>query len=292
MPHVRQNSCRDSRPRLSGFGKVNVGADAFVRPVERNSTGFSAERHDKGRPTLACFLRKGGNLCSLHHGIFTAVAMITITLTSSCRIDMHVQPRENPLARSDFYTDQRSARPLVEGTVARGDLRADTYFYTGKIGNNPGEVMPFPVTKAVLERGRERFNIFCAPCHSRLGDGNGFVPSRGFSRKPPSYHIPRLQKAPLGYFFDVITNGFGIMPDYASQIPPQDRWDIVAYVRALQLSQNATMADVPAGQQIPSQSPKFAEPGTGATLPILAPEKKSAENPASQKPASQREETK
>ena len=199
-------------------------------------------------------------------------AVITaLTLTAACRIDMHVQPRENPLSRNDFYADQRSARPLVEGAVARGQLHEDAYFYTGKIGNNPGDVMPFPVTKEVLERGRERYNIFCAPCHSRIGDGNGFVPSRGFARKPPSYHIPRLEKAPLGYFFDVITNGFGTMPDYASQIPAPDRWNIVAYVRALQLSQNATLADVPAGQQIPSVPPKFREPGSGATLPVLAP---------------------
>ena len=199
-------------------------------------------------------------------------AITAITLTTACRIDMHVQPRQNPLSRSDFYTDQRSARPPVEGTIARGQLHEDTYFYTGKIGNNPGDVMPFPVTKEVLARGRERFNIFCAPCHSRAGDGNGFVPSRGFARKPPSFHIVRLQKAPLGYFYDVITEGFGIMPDYASQIPPQDRWDIVAYVRALQLSQNATMADVPAGQAIPSEPPKFREPGSGASLPVVAPE--------------------
>jgi Cytochrome C oxidase, cbb3-type, subunit III len=188
---------------------------------------------------------------------------------SACRLDMHVQPRENPLARSDFFTDHRSARPPVEGTVARGDLREDAYLYTGKVNGNPGDSMPFPVTKEVLERGRERFNIFCAPCHSRLGDGKGFVPSRGFSRMPPSLHIVRLEKAPLGYFYDVITEGFGIMPDYASQIPVRDRWDIVAYVRALQLSQNATMADVPAGQKVPSEPPKFREPGTGATLPIM-----------------------
>jgi len=198
--------------------------------------------------------------------------LAVITFASACRIDMHVQPRENPLARSDFYADQRAARPLIEGTVARGDLREDTYFYTGRIGNNPGDVMPFPVTREVLDRGRERYNIYCAPCHSRLGDGNGFIPSRGFSRKPPSYHIPRLQKAPLGYFFDVMTNGFGIMPDYASQISPQDRWNIVAYIRALQLSQSATMADVPAGQQIPSQAPRFGQPGTGATLPSVVNE--------------------
>jgi hypothetical protein len=205
---------------------------------------------------------------------FLALGLLltAITLLSACRIDMHVQPRQNPLSRSDFFSDQRSERPAVEGTVARGQLRDDTYFYTGKIGNSPGDYMPFKVTKEVLERGRERYNIFCAPCHSRVGDGNGFIPSRGFARKPPSYHIPRLQKAPLGYFYDVITNGFGIMPDYASQIPPQDRWNIVAYVRALQLSQNATQADVPQGQVVPSEPPQFrGQPGSGATLPVIAP---------------------
>ena len=203
------------------------------------------------------------------------IAVAAVMLTTACRLDMHVQPRQNPLSYSDFYADHRSARPPVEGTVARGQLNADTYFYTGKIGNNPGDEMPFPVTKEVLERGRERYDIYCAPCHSRVGDGNGVVPSRGFARKPPSYHIPRLEKAPLGYFYDVITNGFGIMPDYAAQITPQDRWNIVAYIRALQLSQNATSADVPEGQKIPSEPPKFREPGSGATLPMLAPETKS-----------------
>jgi mono/diheme cytochrome c family protein len=196
-----------------------------------------------------------------------AAAVIMMAVFSGCRIDMHVQPRQNPLSRSDFFADQRSARPPVEGTVARGQLRDDTYFYTGKVGSSPGDYMPFKVTKEVLERGRERFNIYCAPCHSRLGDGNGFVPSRGFTRKPPSYHIPRLQKAPLGYFYDVMTNGFGIMPDYASQISPQDRWNIVAYIRALQLSENATTADVPTGQTVPSEPPTFGGIGTGATMP-------------------------
>jgi mono/diheme cytochrome c family protein len=234
----------------AGGGSVHVGTGAHARPVERSSTAVS---------------------------IAALLLLFVLALSTACRIDMHVQPRVNPLAKSDFFPDQRGARPLVDGTVARGQLHEDTYFYTGKIGNTPGDFMPFPVTKEVLERGRERFNIFCAPCHSRLGDGNGFVPARGFARKPPSFHIPRLQKAPVGYFFDVITEGFGIMPDYASQIPPRDRWNIVAYVRALQLSQNASMADVPAGQSVPSQPPKFAEPGTGATLPVLAPEQKSGE---------------
>lgn len=203
------------------------------------------------------------------------LSVAAVMLTTACRLDMHVQPRQNPLSYSDFYADHRSARAPVEGTVARGQLNADTYFYTGKIGNNPGDEMPFPVTRQVLERGRERYDIYCAPCHSRVGDGNGLVPSRGFARKPPSYHIPRLEKAPLGYFYDVMTNGFGVMPDYAAQITPEDRWNIVAYIRALQLSQNATAADVPEGQGIPSEPPKFREPGSGATLPVRAPETKS-----------------
>jgi mono/diheme cytochrome c family protein len=228
-----------------------------------------------GCPILARFWRKSGIPRKFQAWHFLALTLLlpVITLLSGCRIDMHVQPRENPLSRSDFFSDQRSERPPVEGTIARGELRADTYFYTGKTGNTPGDYMPFPVTKEVLERGRERYNIYCAPCHSRVGDGNGFIPSRGFPRKPPSYHIPRLQKAPLGYFYDVITSGFGIMPDYASQIPPRDRWNIVAYVRALQLSQNATRADVPSGQDLPSEPPQFSgEPGSGATLPVIAPE--------------------
>jgi hypothetical protein len=148
--------------------------------------------------------------------------LVMVMATSACRLDMHIQPRYNPLAKSDFFEDQRAARPLVDGTVARGDERADTYFYTGKIGSTPGEYMPFPVTKEVMDRGRERYNIYCSPCHSRMGDGNGIVPSRGFSKKPPSYHIDRLTKAPIGYFFDVMTNGYGIMQDYSAQVSPHE----------------------------------------------------------------------
>jgi hypothetical protein len=225
-----------------------------------------------GCPILERSVRKSG--IPRTHGAWDFLArgllLAAVAVLSACRIDMHVQPRQNPLSRSDFFADQRSERPPVEGTVARGQLHEDTYFYTGKAGNNPGDYMPFPVTKEVLDRGRERYNIYCAPCHSRVGDGNGFVPSRGFARKPPTFHKPRWQKAPLGEFYDVITNGSGIMPDYASQIPPEDRWKIVAYIRALQLSQNATMADVPAGQAVPSESPAFrGQPGSGATLPVI-----------------------
>jgi mono/diheme cytochrome c family protein len=198
--------------------------------------------------------------------------LLVLLLSTGCRQDMHDQPRFKPLAKSDFYADLRSARPPVEGTVARGQLHEDAYFYTGRVGTSPGDYMPFPVTADVLARGRERFNIYCSPCHSRLGDGKGMIPQRGF-RAPPSYHTERLRNAPLGYFFDVMTSGFGAMPEYASQIPPRDRWAIVAYIRALQLSQNATVADIPEGQQVPSTAPAFrSEPGSGATLPEIEPE--------------------
>jgi Cytochrome C oxidase, cbb3-type, subunit III len=196
--------------------------------------------------------------------------VVLVLALAGCRIDMHVQPRENPLSRSDFFPDHRSARAPVEGTVARGELHADRYFYTGKMGNNPGDYMPFAVTREDLARGQVRYNIYCAPCHSRVGDGNGYIPSRGFARKPPSFHIERLEKAPVGYLFGVITEGFGIMPDYSSQIPAEDRWRIVAYMRALQLSQHATQADA-GGNTIPSPSPELLDPGSGATLPRVKP---------------------
>src|SRR5215471_13346939 len=196
---------------------------------------------------------------------FSSLGWLAVLALAGCRQDMHDQPRFKPLAMSDFYADLRSARPPVEGAVARGQLHEDAYFYTGKIGNNPGDYLPFPATREVLERGQQRFNIYCAPCHSRLGDGNGMIVQRGF-KQPPSYHIERLEKAPLGYFFDVMTNGFGAMPSYAAQIPERDRWAIVAYIRAFQLSQHATQAEVPAGQKVPSEPPLFrGEPGSGAT---------------------------
>jgi mono/diheme cytochrome c family protein len=210
------------------------------------------------------------------------LGLFAVLVLAGCRQDMHDQPRFKPLAQSDFYADQRSARPQVEDTVARGQLHEDTYFYTGKVGNNPGDFMPFAVTEDVLARGRERFDIYCAPCHSRLGDGKGVIPSRGFARRPPSYHIERLRQAPLGYFFDVMSNGFGIMPDYSAQIPPRDRWCIVAYIQALQLSQAASVSDVPSGQKVPSEPPEFrGEPGSGATLPMIGPK---AENEKEEEP--------
>lgn len=164
---------------------------------------------------------------------------------AGCRQDMHDQAKAEPLEASDFFADRRSARPVVAGTVARGHLRLDEHLYTGKVNGEYARTFPFAITKEVLERGRERFNIYCSPCHGHLGDGNGMVVQRGF-RRPPSYHTDRLREAAPGYFFDVITNGFGTMFDYADRIVPEDRWAIVAYIRALQLSQNADLEMVPA----------------------------------------------
>ena len=129
------------------------------------------------------------------------------------------------------------------------------------VNGKPGETMPFPATREVLVRGRERFDIYCTPCHSRLGDGNGIVVQRGF-RRPPSFHEPRLRQAPLGHFYDVMSNGFGAMPDYAAQVNPRDRWAIAAYIRALQLSQSAPASAVPAGQAMTTVQPSEI---TGAT---------------------------
>jgi mono/diheme cytochrome c family protein len=163
----------------------------------------------------------------------------------ACRQDMQDQPKYIPLRPSDFFGDARSERPLIEGTVPRGHLNDDVAFYTGK-GPDGKFVKEFPlaVTKDVILRGQDRFNIYCAPCHDRLGDGNGKVVRRGY-RHPPSYHIDRLRQVENGYLYDVISNGFGAMPDYAAQVQPVDRWAIVAYVRALQLSHNASVNDIP-----------------------------------------------
>jgi mono/diheme cytochrome c family protein len=175
--------------------------------------------------------------------------VLSLAVLSACRQDMHDQPKYPPLRPSDFFADGRSARPLSEGTVPRGYLDADVLFYTGKgADGKPSNEFPVPVTKELLLRGEQRYNIYCAPCHDRTGNGNGMIVRRGY-RRPPSLHQDRLRTAPPGHFFDVITNGFGAMPDYAAQVRAEDRWAIVAYVRALQLSEHAAIADVPAAER-------------------------------------------
>jgi mono/diheme cytochrome c family protein len=164
---------------------------------------------------------------------------------AGCRQDMHDQPKYPPLRPSEFFGDGRSERPLIADTVARGHLD-DTPLYTGKTPDGKDlDAFPFPITKDDIVRGQQRFNVYCSPCHGRAGNGEGMIVQRGY-RHPPTYHQDRLRQAPPGHFFDVMTNGFGAMPDYAAQIQPRDRWCIIAYIRALQLSQAATINDVPA----------------------------------------------
>ena len=176
------------------------------------------------------------------------MAALAAVIATGCRQDMHDQPKYIPLRESSFFTDSRSARPIVAGTVARGQLHDDTLLYTGKSGGTDAELFPFLITDAVMSRAQERYNIYCSPCHGRTGRGDGMVVRRGF-RRPPTFHQDRLRDAPVGHFFDVITNGFGAMPDYAAQVRAEDRWAIIAYVRALQLSEHATVADVPADRR-------------------------------------------
>lgn len=181
-------------------------------------------------------------------GATACAAMAAALLAAGCRADMQDQPRMFPQRGSDFFADGRSVRPQVENTVARGQLYQDSYFYTGLDGGKEGNALPFAVTPAVLERGQERYNVYCTPCHSRVGNGEGMIVQRGY-RPAGNFHTERLMNAPLGHFFNVITNGYGAMPEYASQVAPVDRWAIVAYIKALQLSESATMADVPPAER-------------------------------------------
>ncbi len=175
--------------------------------------------------------------------------LFVLALTgAACRQDMHDQPKYSPLQTTDFFGDDRASRPLIEGTVARGHRREDTLLNTGKVEGADATVFPFAVDEKVMARGQERFNIFCSPCHGRTGQGDGMIVRRGL-RRPPTFHQERLRTTAPGHIFDVITNGFGAMPDYSAQIRPADRWAIIAYVRALQLSQNSVLADLPAAER-------------------------------------------
>jgi cytochrome c553 len=179
----------------------------------------------RNKATLLCLL--GGLLAS-----------------TACRQDMHNQPRYKPFAATDFFGDGRSARPVIADTVARGQLHINQARYTGKIDGKDVDAFPIQITRADVERGQQRFNIYCSPCHGRLGNGHGMIVARGL-RQPPSYLDQRLVDAPVGHFFDVMTNGYGAMYSYASRVAVDDRWRIASYIRALQLSQGAV--PTPAG---------------------------------------------
>jgi mono/diheme cytochrome c family protein len=173
-----------------------------------------------------------------------ASALVALVALAGCHDDMYDQPRYEPLERSDFFDDGRASRPLVAGTIPYGAAPTDDALHTGRDGGELASELPVKLTEGLLNRGQERFNIYCSVCHGRGGDGNGMIVQRGY-RQPPTYHSDRLRGVPIGHFFDVMTNGFGAMPSYALQVPGNDRWAIAAYIRALQLSQNATADDVP-----------------------------------------------
>lgn len=164
---------------------------------------------------------------------------------AGCRQDMHDQPKLQTLGRSAFFSDHRASRPPVDGAVARGELHEDELLHTGFQNGELTTEFPYPVTREIVERGRQRFNIYCTPCHGQLGDGLGTVVQRGFQR-PPSYHIDRLRQAPVGHFYNVISNGKGRMYSFNDRIQTDDRWAIVSYIRALQLSRNVSVNDLPA----------------------------------------------
>ena len=214
-----------------------------------------------------------------------------MAVLAGCRQDMHNQPKFIPLRSSEFYSDRRSARYPVPGTIPQLDdknvdkeqLDPNSYFLTGRHGNTYGNELPAgtdsKTVAATLERGQERYNIYCQPCHSQLGDGNGMIVQRGFKR-PPSFHVQRLKNAPLGWFYDVISNGFGSMPDYAAQVKPADRWAIAAYIRALQLSQNAQESDVAAADR-----DKLAKPAEeGIRIPDTSIKSPAVTTPVTQVP--------
>ena len=180
-------------------------------------------------------------------GPSAALVFVLLLAFTACREDMQNQPRFKPMRPAGLRGDEAPPRAPVMRTISRDDT-GSTYFNTGYNGNQVGNYIPFTVNRAVLERGRERFDIYCAPCHGRTGDGNGMIVQRGYTR-PPSYHTDRLRNAPDAHFYSVITNGYGMMYSYADRVAPRDRWAIVAYIRALQLSQNARIGDVPADRR-------------------------------------------
>ncbi len=233
----------------------------------------SAVSAQTGRPILSPFSwRKGGRPQLSIRRIFAAAGLCAVLLVAGCRQDMQNQPKMIPQRGTEFFSDHRGARPQVADTVARGQLHEDSYFYTGVVQGANGyreekDEMPFPVTMDVLRRGQERFNIYCTPCHSRVGNGLGEIVDRGF--KPAANLNDHVRLAqPLSHYFYVMTHGYGAMPDYSAQLPPADRWAVSAYILAMQLSQADTQKDVPAGVQVQSLKaiataeghPEFAQP--------------------------------
>lgn len=182
-------------------------------------------------------------------GFLALASAAALLFVAGCRQDMQNEPKMIPQRGTTFFADGRSARPQVVNTVARGQLYEDQYFYTGLINGKEQDAMPYPVTLEVLERGQERYNLYCTPCHSRVGNGDGMIVQRGY-KPAANFHDAKHLNQPLSHYFYVMTNGYGAMPDYSAELRPVDRWAIAAYIRALQLSENAAMSDVPPGTQV------------------------------------------
>lgn len=188
----------------------------------------------------------------------------SLALVGCSRMDMQDQPKYRPQRPSEFFADGRSERQPVEGTIARGALDEDTEFYEGKdAAGKDIETFPVAVDRTLIVRGEDRYNIYCSPCHGRIGNGLGMIVRRGF-KQPPSYHIDRLRNAPVGHFFDVISNGYGAMQNYAMQLQPRDRWAVIAYIRALQYSENASINDLP--QEARARIPAVGTPPSAAQI--------------------------
>ena len=190
--------------------------------------------------------------------LLTSGLTLLVLVTAGCRRDMYDQPKYKAYDASTFFKDGSSSRQQIEGTVARGDVEEDSLFYRGKIDGKDADIFPFEINREVLELGRERFLIFCSPCHGRAGDGRGMVVRRGFS-PPPTFHAPYLRQKPVGHIFNVITNGYGAMYSYAARIPTRDRWAITAYIRTLQYSREASLDDLTEEERT-----KLAHPPTDA----------------------------
>ena len=211
-----------------------------------------------------------GKTMQLGRTLAAMSALAATLVLAGCRQDMQDQPKFVPQRGTTFFADGRSARPQVAGTVARNQMHEDSYFFTGLQGGKEGDGIPaeLTLTPELMQRGQERYNIYCTPCHSRVGNGDGMIVQRGY-RPAGDFHTDRLRNAPLGHFFSVMTNGYGAMPDYAAQLTPEDRWAVVTYIRALQLSQNAKAGDVAPGKptkelhaiaQDLGMQPGFADP--------------------------------
>ena len=228
-------------PRLA-----KAGNSLPCAPLHFPSLPFDMFIRKEDEPSILMPFRRRGESSAF---LILMVLILCLVFSIACTQQMAQQPRYDPLEKSDFFADTMSARPLPVGVIARDYAEADELFDTGMENGKPAEEFPFPITREVLDRGRQRYDIYCSPCHDYVGTGDGMAARRGFRRHPASFQSDVMRASPPGHFFDVMTNGFGAMPSYAGQIVPHDRWAIVAYIRALQLSQSTTADDVPADER-------------------------------------------